>query len=353
MTWIAIGDGRHAILPLSGGQTGALVPVGSLVIETLFSAEPDRPQTVLEMARLDGWQRRFAITLRADGEVRVENRQGPAVSNARLHLTRTAHDATLRVTYAWHAPARHGVLSVENLDAGTVEQAIFDDPHPLPMDDIAALTGGSDLVAAHPAVSLIACADDIEPVGQTPGYAMGTEIDTISGPRPIESLKPGDLVETADQGFLAVRHVITRDLPALGRYAPVRLRAPFFGLRRDLTVSADHRIMIAGADAEYLFGSDSVLVEARHLARMAAVPRRWRNPTIRYLQVVLDVHTCLSLSGAWGESLFLDDLADRPVRLATSALSHVPQQDLPRHRQIASPQLETYEAMVLVSALRA
>jgi hypothetical protein len=41
------------------------------------------------------------------------------------------------------------------------------------------------------------------------------------------------------------------------------------------------------------------------------------------------------------------------VRLATSALSHVPQQDLPRHRQIASPQLETYEAMVLVSALRA
>ena len=51
-------------------------------------------------------------------------------------------------------------------------------------------------------------------------------------------------------------------LPARGSFAPVLLRAPFFGLRQDLLVSADQLVAVTGAEAEYLFAEESVLMRA-------------------------------------------------------------------------------------------
>jgi hypothetical protein len=91
-----------------------------------------------------------------------------------------------------------------------------------------------------------------------------------------------------------------------------------------------------------------------------ATSRRWRRsvsgiatPSSTIIQLVLDRHACLSIAGAWGESQFLGDLRDRPGALAGTALAHVSPAQLPRHEQAANPMLQPYEAVVLVSAIRA
>ncbi|MDJ0630480.1 MAG: Hint domain-containing protein [Rhodobacter sp.] len=354
MSWIALGDGRRALRrPSAGPEAPALLASGSLVIETLFHAVDLAPQAVLRLRRCNGWERLLEVTLHADGAVLVEHRQGPATSFASLQMTRPGQEETLRITYCWDAPMRTGLLTVENLDAGTLDQVSFDDPQPMPLDDADALVLGDGETRTDPSVALVGLSDQIEPVGLAPGIVNGALVETPLGGRPIETLKRGDLLVTEGRGYAPVRQVIRRELPAFGRFRPVVLRAPFFGLRRDLSVAMDHRLLIRGTDAEYLFGADGVLVEARHLARTPAAKRMRQAVTIGYTQVVLDTHDCLMVSGAWAESLYLSDRGKEPARLASAALADCTPAELPRHSRVAGPPLKSYEAMVLVSALSA
>jgi len=352
MSWIGISTGRRAVVAPDAPGRGAdpLLPTGTLTIELQVAADAGRRQTVIELDRHDGWQRRFRIVLDPEGGMFLEHRQGGAVVRTVLEFDRPERDATLRLTLGWHAPDRLGLLSAENLDSGDLVQTLFADPHPWPRDDISALIRAEGC-RIDPSVTLIAVSDRVSPVGPCTGLAAGAAVTTPEGAVAVQNLRAGDTVLTPQNGFQSVRAVTGRVVPALGRFAPVRLRAPFFGLTRDLVSAPDHRLLVSGADAEYLFGADSVLVEARHLARMAAVPEAPRSPTIRYVQVLLDSHDCLSVGGAWAESLYLGHLADRPLRHATSVVAGLPAAKLPRHTRIASPQLCRYEAMVLVSAM--
>ncbi len=349
MSWIAISDGRRALR--QPDPSSDLVPVGSLVIETRFLAIEGRRQDVVDLNREAEWKRRFRLSIGADGDVVLWHRQGPAECTGAVRITTPDRDAVLRISYVWHAPDRLGVLAVENLDTGSLDITVCDAPQPWPVDDIAALVADADACRIEDNVTLLACADAMMPVGIDTGLAAGTPVDTPRGPVPVEELAPGDLVITAERGLQAVRHVVRQSVPALGRYAPVDLCAPFFGLRRDVRLAPDHRLAIGGADAEYLFGTDTVLVEARHLERMAPRAPRKAPLTVDYVQLLLDRHVSLSVAGSWCESLFVGDLADDPVRLAISALSDIPADQLPRHTRIAGPQLRGFEAMVLVSAL--
>lgn len=353
MSWIGISDGRHPILvpQYDAGVTAPLLSTGTIIIEVQFTAENALRQTVAELDRTAQWRRKFRITLGEAGDAFLEQRQGGALSIAVLKFPKPDRDATLRFTISWHAPNRVGLLTIENLDSGEQAQSVIDDPHPWSLDDVVALLHRGKGCQVDPSVTLLAFSDTVEPVNLTAGFAAGTCIDTPNGPCAVENLCSGDLVETAEFGLHPVRAVVTHRVPAFGRFAPIHLRAPFFGLEQNLTVAPDHRLLISGVDAEYLFGSDSVLVEARHLAKIAADRRRKGPHTVTYVQVLLDTHVCLSVAGAWGESLYLGDLADHPARHATSLLAKIPARDLPRHTRIASPELRSYEAMVLMSAM--
>lgn len=353
MSWIGISNGRRALLKPENSRhrSETLLPTATILVEFLFNAENGRDQTVLDLERTIDWPRRARVVLTGDGEMRFEYRQGSDFGCATMRFEMPDLDANLRITIAWCAPERIGVMTLENLDSGQQCQSVFSDPHPWPIEDFAALIELGAECAVDPSTTLLACSDTIEPVGLSGGFAVGTMLDTAGGPKPVENLRPGDLIQTFELGLQPVRQLLRHDVPAHGRFAPVHLRAPFFGLSRDLTVAPDHRLMITGADAEYLFGTDAVLVEARHLAKIDNAPSRQRPPTIGYVQVLLDRHVCLSIAGAWGESHYLGDLADNPTKHATSLLADVPADALPRHTRIASPQLCGYEAMVLVSAL--
>ena len=353
MSWIAISDGRRVSRSprLPAGITAPLVPTGCIVVETRFRASKNQHQVVVDLSRGIGWQRAFQLVLSRSG-LHMMHIQGDNLIEAKVATERPDRDAALRITLSWRAPERIGMLAVENLDTGSFDLTVFEDPHPWPMDDIYALVHLSNECIIENAVTMLACANSVEPVGLQTGFVAGTLINTALGPKPVEALRPGLMVQTADAGMQPVRFVTSHEVPALGRYAPVRLRAPYFGLEKDLSVAPDHRLLITGTDAEYLFGADSVMVQARHLAQMAAAHQPYRLKTVRYVQVILDSHVCLQVAGrAWGESLYLGEIADHPTRLATSALAPIPADQLPRHTRTASPFLKGYEAMVLVSAM--
>lgn len=355
MTWMAISDGRRVFRDIDPVQfdPNGFAPEGSLLIELPFLADTDRRQDVILLDKNAGWRRRFRMTLGAKGDLLVEHQQGAVITHALVKFSRPDPESMLRIMLSWDAPSRIGIISVENLDSGNVAQTVLEEPLPWSIGDLSDVVTCDDGVTLDPGITLLAVADRIEAVGLHGGFALGTFVDTPQGSVKIETVKSGDLVLTSEHGYQPVRHAMSYTVPAIGRFAPVRLQAPAFGITDDLVVAPDHRLLVAGADAEYLFGSDSVLLEARYLARMSDQPRRHNTPTITYCQLLLDAHVCISACGTWGESYFFGDLPDHPMRFATSILSGVSPSDLPRHTRIANPELQGYEAMVLVSAISA
>ncbi len=351
MSWLAISDGRSCLRRPSNAAP-ELVAKGTLVLEAQTHGDRDDPVNLLTMERSDGWHRRLRVSLSPEGKVTLEHRQGQTAISASVHAPRLMANDTLRLIYSWDAPARTGTLTAENVDSAAAQQTRVARPNPMPTSDLRLLAETGADRRLDPRVSMLAASNRVEPIGPMPGFAAGTFVETAAGTRPIETIRPGDLVVTAGRGLQPVRHIVSREVPALGQYRPVRLRAPFLGLRTDLCVAPHHRVMIDGSDAEYLFGTDVVLVEARHLQPMAAAAHETaRAPVVRYHQLVLDMHDCLYTGGAWSESLYIGRLARRPARLASSVLAGVAPDRLPVHPEIAGPLLKPYEAMVLVSNL--
>ncbi len=120
-----------------------------------------------------------------------------------------------------------------------------------------------------------------------PCFVAGTLIATSDGERPAESLVPGDLVLTKDDGPQPLRWLGTRKVAATGDFAPIHIRADTFGRHRDLLVSPLHRLLIRDNLAELLFGETEVLVAARDLLNDRSVTRRTggrghiRSPAVR------------------------------------------------------------------------
>ena len=100
------------------------------------------------------------------------------------------------------------------------------------------------------------------PPAQAPWIGLRTPVDTIRGPVAAGRLQPGDLIATLEEGLLPLLALRRMTLPSRGSFAPVLLRAPYFGASGDLLVSADQRVRIAGAAVEYLFGEEEVLAPA-------------------------------------------------------------------------------------------
>lgn len=132
-------------------------------------------------------------------------------------------------------------------------------------------------------------------------FAAGTRIATPKGRRPIERLKRGDLVETADHGMQPIRWIGHMTVHAQGDLAPILIEAGALGNRRDLMVSPLHRMVIGGWQAELLFGEAEVLVPAKMLVNggsIRAVPMQ----SVEYYHIMFDTHEIVEAEGALSES---------------------------------------------------
>lgn len=138
-------------------------------------------------------------------------------------------------------------------------------------------------------------------VDSVPCFVAGTRIETPAGPVPVESLRPGDLVLTRDDGPQPLRWIGKRRVAAQGDFAPVFIAADTFGQHGDLLVSPLHRVLIRDCLAELLFGEAEVLVAARDLVNGRSV-RRVEGGLVDYVHILFDRHQVVSSEGLHTES---------------------------------------------------
>lgn len=132
-------------------------------------------------------------------------------------------------------------------------------------------------------------------------FARGVCVDTATGPCPIEEIEEENLVHTLDNGLQPVRRVLAKKVDGTGALAPVVFRAGVIGNVRDLVVSPNHRVLLAGWQAELITGGPEVLATARDLVNDRTVVRL-PMAEVEYFHLLFDRHEILMTEGAASES---------------------------------------------------
>ncbi|WP_245596893.1 Hint domain-containing protein [Leisingera aquimarina] len=351
MGWFAVFGGGHnwsdpqTLLTAGLTDGDCLLVRGTMMLE-FHLPESARPEPLLLYSQGGDWPLRLALQAVPGGGLSFVLEQNGAVLHQTLNPTSLGRTGRLRLIYAWDAPARTGRLTLERPDGSQMQIAALAGPKPWRLRDLQALIGPLGYVA--PAVEYLALSSCMEPAGPAPALLPSTPIATPEGYRALNSLQRGDLVLSSSGEAVPVLHVVERKVPALGSFAPVRLRAPYFGLQRDIHAAPFQRLVLSGSEVEYLFGQPAVLVPAGNLLGTGtALPGVSGTPLITYRQAVLPDHEPLLAAGAMTESLFLGRLRRDPQRLAASLLAPLGAAALPEHRQPKFPVLRAFDAAVL------
>ncbi|EAQ25377.1 MULTISPECIES: Hint domain-containing protein [unclassified Roseovarius] len=138
-------------------------------------------------------------------------------------------------------------------------------------------------------------------VNSVPCFVVGTSIRTPDGEVSVETLRPGDLVITQDEGPQPLRWIGRRRVAAEGAFAPIRIAANTFGRHRELLLSPLHRVLIRDSLAELLFGEREVLIAARDLVNDRSV-RRVEGGMVDYVHILFDRHQVVFSEGLATES---------------------------------------------------
>ncbi len=138
-------------------------------------------------------------------------------------------------------------------------------------------------------------------------FALGTRIDTPDGPRRVETLVPGDLVATLDNGSQPLRWVGRRlitpaEMALRDDLRPLRLEAGVLGAERALLISPRHKMLLNDWRAQVYFGEDQVLVPAQALINGSTVRQVLPLAGVTYVHLLFDRHEVIVSEGALSES---------------------------------------------------
>lgn len=136
-----------------------------------------------------------------------------------------------------------------------------------------------------------------------PCFVEGTLIRTHRGDVPVELIRPGDRLQTMDNGLRPVIWAGQRKVCGLGKMAPIRFDIGAAGNQRKLLVSPQHRLLLAGWQSELTMGEPETLAAATHLVNGASI-RRVRRPMVTYVHLLCEDHQVIFAEGAPTESLF-------------------------------------------------
>ena len=179
-------------------------------------------------------------------------------------------------------------------------------------------------------------------------FTLATRIRTPDGDRQIETLRPGDLVSTMDNGAQPLRWIGHRTVPAKGSYAPVHFESGTLANEAPLLVSPEHRMLVTGPTVAYYFGLSSVLVSAKSLVNGSTI-RYVTGGSVTYFHMLFDRHEIVWAEGTPSEALLATDYSLNG--LTSSAQAEIcalfPEM---RHRQTARTCLSSNEAAVLLRA---
>ncbi len=188
-----------------------------------------------------------------------------------------------------------------------------------------------------------------------PGFACfvgGTLIEADDGPRAVETLKPGDMIRTLDNGLQPLVYLASTKVRAVGALAPVRFAAGAIGNWRDLYVSQQHRMIVSGWRTQLYFGESEVFVPAKQMVNDTDI-RIIEGGRATYHHLLFARHEVVLSEGIWSESYFPDAELGEDARAAhDEALMMFP--DLAHHavmpHQTARRVARGIEARVLMAA---
>lgn len=141
-------------------------------------------------------------------------------------------------------------------------------------------------------------------------FTPDTRLATPDGPRMIRDLRPGDRINTRDNGPQEVmwtghRRMTGARLYAMPHLRPVRFKAGALGIGRpdeDLLVSPQHRMLLKGGAAQALFNTPEVLVAAEDLINDQTVIVDHTLREVTYVHILLERHNVIWANGLESES---------------------------------------------------
>ncbi|WBU53907.1 Hint domain-containing protein [Paracoccus sp. SCSIO 75233] len=187
---------------------------------------------------------------------------------------------------------------------------------------------------------------NIEDVRDIACFVRGTLIETDDGPKPIETLKTGDLVLTRDSGLKPIRWIGSTALSAdrlekEPQFCPIRIAADALAPgypAEDLHVSPQHRILLRSAVAQRMFGEDEILAAAKQLLEMDGIEQIGDAGGVEYFHFLFDQHEIVYSNGAETESLFTGTQALKaiPAEAQAEIFALFPELRAPDYQPIAA-----------------
>ena len=181
-------------------------------------------------------------------------------------------------------------------------------------------------------------------------FARGTRLLTSSGYRRVESLQPGDMLQTRDNGLQPLQWVGRKRLAATQKNAPVVVTEGTWGANRPLKVSPQHRLLFSGWQAEVLFGEPEVLIPAKHLVDGQSI-RQKAGGDVVYFHLCMERHEILCADGVAAESFLPGDMGIAslaPDQLESLFTALPALRDDPHAMKPARPCLKAYEVQALM-----
>ncbi len=256
--WIALSDQPAAPNVRHSTSQALFVCEVTLPIETAT--------VLLDWGHDTAAQRSFSLLLEPAAGLVLMGRDGAALHRHVLRGPLPMAGTIARITYRWNAATDQWALSYGRIGFGDEVLSTGRSPTLPSSAELAALCHTDGPARRHPALLWFGVTEGDAPPQRAPWIGLRTPIDTLRGPVAAGLLRPGDLVRTIDSGFQPVLRATRLTLPSRGSFAPVVLRAPFLGQRCDMLMSADQLITLTGAEVEYMFGLDEVLVPVAALA---------------------------------------------------------------------------------------
>ncbi|WP_439522105.1 Hint domain-containing protein [Marivita sp.] len=327
----------------------ACVPRGSVMLETRLSPDA-RPQTLISYKCDGATPTSFSLMSTPHGSLVLVIALGDDVVHEVVERGREARTDTLQVTISWDLAKKAGRLAVARPETEHVLIRHFAMTRAPLLADMVALAHPQGLTEIDPDVIFVALSTEIEPVGPMPTLSPSVPLETGQGVRLATTLKQGDVVRSANGKLVPVLHMVHRSVPSLGSFRPVRLRAPYFGLTQDVVVSRHQRLLVSGAEVEYLFGREEVLIPASALVNGYAGHYEPAPRFVTYHQLLLPHHDAVRIPDAALETLYIGRMRRDKVQLAASVLGDLPRALLPEHHRAGYQVLRAFEAISLAEA---
>ena len=176
-------------------------------------------------------------------------------------------------------------------------------------------------------------AEDLESAncfnGEAGGIVATTEVATLTGWRPVETLRPGDWVMNFDEEWVQVAGIRRSPLWTGNRscppsLVPVHVPAGLLGNNQVMTLLPEQFILFESDDVFDLFGLHTVMVQAVDLVGFAGITQVEPLHPVEVVQLDLGSDEAIMVEG--GATLFCPGDAARGVTSIADLLSDQPEE---------------------------